>query len=235
MDPQTLLAVLSIVVIDLTISGDNALVIGMAAHRLDPKQRRLAILFGAGGAIVLRVSFTAAAALLLRVPLLQACGGVLLLWIAFKLLRQGQGESAEAHQQGRNLFDAIRIIIIADAVMSLDNILAVAGASHGDISLLLFGLCLSMPIVMAGSNLVAGLIGRYGWLLPLGSGVLAWTAGGMILEDQLLHRYLPDHAALEYGLPLLLVALVLGSHLVSGRLESLKRSSSVAGGSLFRP
>ena len=220
---ETLAAVLSIVIIDLTISGDNALVIGMAAHRLPASQRRLAILLGTGGAVGLRVLFTALAAVLLSVPLLQAFGGLILLWIAVKLLRQGEAEVRGDHQAGRSLIDAIRIIIVADAVMSLDNILAVAGASHGDLSLLLFGLALSMPIVMFGSSLVATLIDRARWLLQLGAVVLAWTAGQMILEDRIVGFYLPEYGALEVGLPIILAMAVLGGSMMWSRLTAGNR------------
>ncbi len=209
MNLEILAAVLGIVIIDLTISGDNALVIGMAAHRLPPAQRRLAILFGSGCAIGLRVLFTALAALLLAVPLLQALGGLILLWIALKLLREEGEESNGNHRHGVNLIDAIRIIVLADVAMSLDNVLAVAGASHGDVGLLLFGLALSMPIVMFGSNLVATLIGRFRWLLQVGAAVLVWTAGGMILEDHVVGSYLPEHQASQIGLSVLLAGAVL--------------------------
>lgn len=211
MTVETLAAVLSIVVIDLTISGDNALVIGMAAHQLPSDQRRLAIALGTAGAVGLRVLFTALAAVLLSVPLLQAVGGVLLAWIALKLLLQGTSHSESSHRPGKTLLEAIQIIIVADAVMSLDNILAVAGASHGSLPLLLFGLALSMPIVMFGSGLVANLISRFRWLVYLGAGVLAWTSGQMILDDRIVGSYLPHHWMLEIGLPALIASMVLGA------------------------
>ncbi len=182
-------AVLSIIVIDLVLSGDNAVVIGMAARRLSPEQRRRAILFGAGGAIVLRIIFTTLTVLLLRVPLIQAIGGAVLIWIAFGLLREDHSEHEV--KEGGNLLEAIRTIIAADVVMSLDNILAVGGAAHGDLRLLLFGLALSMPIIMFGSNLVAVLLNRLPWLAYLGAGILFYTAGEMILSDPIVGRVLP--------------------------------------------
>lgn len=172
-------------IIDLTLSGDNALVIGMAAHRLPPKQRRMAVLFGAGGAIFLRVLFAAMAAVLLSVPFIQFVGGVVLVWIALKLLRDEHAPE-KAHSAGGSLFDAVKIIILADVVMSLDNILAVGGAAHGSIELLAFGLLLSMPLVIFGSSLLANLMNRLRWILYVGAFVLVWTGAGMILEDPLV-------------------------------------------------
>ena len=211
MDLGTLAAALSIVVIDLTLSGDNAVVIGMAAHRLPPRQRRLAVVFGASGAIGLRVLFTALAALLLGVPLLQAAGGLVLAWIAYKLLRQEQEETGTSPKHGESLMEAVRIIILADVVMSLDNILAVGGAAHGSIPLLLFGLALSMPIVMFGSSLLASLMNRLHWLVYLGAAVLAWTSGQMVLDDRLVGPYFPDHWSVRVGLPILVAAVVVAA------------------------
>ncbi len=181
-------AILSIIVIDLVLSGDNAVVIGMAARRLSPENRRRAIIFGGGGAVGLRVLFTAMAALLLGVPYLQALGGLLLLYIAYKLLRP-QDHSAHVTEAG-SLREAIHTIVLADVVMSLDNILAVGGAAHGDVGLLLFGLILSIPILLLGSELVARLLGRFPILVYLGAFVLILTAVQMILEDDVVHdRY----------------------------------------------
>ncbi len=202
-------AIFSIVMIDLVLSGDNAVVIGMAARRLDPAQRRQAIIAGAGGAIILRVIFTIAAALLLRVPLIQAGGGMILLWIAFTLLRQ-EDEGDHEIRSGGTLFEAIRTIIIADVVMSLDNILAVGGAAEGHIPLLLFGLLLSMSLIMFGSNLVAALMQRLPWLVYLGAAVLVYTAGEMIFSDPIVGRYLPHNRTIEYTVIAVLIILIIG-------------------------
>jgi YjbE family integral membrane protein len=177
--------VLSIIVIDLILSGDNAVVIGMAARRLSPENRRRAIIFGGGGAVVLRMLFTAMAALLLDVPFLQAAGGVLLLYIALKLVRPQQ--HAEHVSEAGSLREAIKTIVLADVVMSLDNILAVGGAAHGNLWLLLFGLVLSIPILLFGSEMVARLLGRLPVLVYVGALVLIWTAVTMIFEDDLVH------------------------------------------------
>jgi YjbE family integral membrane protein len=177
--------VLSIIVIDLVLSGDNAVVIGMAARRLSPDQRRRAIIIGGGGAVVLRMIFTALAALLLGIPFLQAAGGLLLLWIAYKLLRP-EDHSAHVSEAG-SLSQAIKTIVLADVVMSLDNILAVGGAAHGHLGLLLFGLAFSIPLLLLGSELVARLLGRLPILVYAGAIVLVLTAVGMILEDEVVH------------------------------------------------
>ena len=157
---ESLTAILSIIIIDLVLSGDNAVVIGMAARSLSVENRRKAIIFGGAGAIGLRILFTALATVLLGIPYLQAIGGVLLFYIAFKLLRP-QGDGHGEIKEAGSLREAIQTIILADVVMSLDNILAVAGAAHGDIRLLMFGLLLSIPIILFGSELVARLLGRF--------------------------------------------------------------------------
>jgi YjbE family integral membrane protein len=200
--------VLGIVLIDLVLSGDNAVVIGMAARRLPSAQRRRAIIFGGGAAVVLRIVFTAIASKLLLVPLLQFVGGLLLVWIAFNLLRPETGE--EHVREGRNMLDAIRVIVIADAVMSLDNMLAVGAAAHGSIELLLFGLILSIPLLLVGSSLVASLMNRFPWLLWIGAAVLAWTAGRMIAEDRRLHVLFEGLPRPELLVPAVVVVLVLG-------------------------
>lgn len=207
MDLDLIKAILSIVVIDLVLSGDNAVVIGMAARLLPPGQRKRAIVFGAVGAIGLRVLFTALVALLLGVPLLQAIGGVLLLWIAFKLLRQQ--ESHTEVREGSTLFEAVRTIVLADVIMSLDNILAVGGAAHGSLTLLLFGLALSMPLILFGSNLVAILMNRIPWLIYVGAGVLVYTAAEMILSDPVLYDYTPEMLWFEWAVIAVLVAGIL--------------------------
>jgi YjbE family integral membrane protein len=202
-------AILSIVVIDLVLSGDNAVVIGMAARRLSPEQRRRAILAGAAGAIGLRVLFTVLAAVLLDVPLIQGIGGLVLLWIAYTLLRQ-EDEAEHEIQSGNTLFAAIRTIIVADVVMSLDNILAVGGTAHGNLPLLLFGLALSMSLIMFGSNLVASLMHKVPWLVYLGAAILIYTAADMIFNDPIVGRYLPHTLWVEGMVIVALVGAIVG-------------------------
>jgi YjbE family integral membrane protein len=189
-----IVAVFGIVIIDLVLSGDNAVVIGMAARRLSPENRRKAIVWGGVGAVGLRILFTTIVTLLLSIPLLQAAGGLLLLWIAYKLLKP---HDIQAHvSEASSLRDAIRTIILADVVMSLDNILAVGGTAHGgaesrthQIVLLWFGLALSIPILLFGSALVARLLGRFPVLVYLGAIILVWTAVHMVLEDEFVHDW----------------------------------------------
>jgi YjbE family integral membrane protein len=185
-----LTSLLRIVIIDLALSGDNAVVIGMAAHRLPPKQRRQAILIGGGAAIGLRIVLTIIAAFLLLVPGLELVGGLLLIWIGFRLLEQEE-ESHEGIKVASNMKEAVTTILVADFIMSTDNVLGVAGASEGNVALLLFGLMLSMAILMFMGNLVADLLNRFWWLAYVGSGVIAWTGTLMVIKDPLIGRYLP--------------------------------------------
>src|SRR5262245_43446162 len=185
-----LTSLLRIVIIDLALSGDNAVVIGMAAHRLPPKQRRNAILIGGAAAIGLRIILTVIAAYLLLVPGLELVGGLLLIWIGFRLLEQEE-ESHEGVKIASTMREAIVTILVADFIMSTDNVLGVAGASEGNIGLLFFGLILSMAILMFMGNLVAELLNRFWWLAYVGSGVIAWTGTLMVVKDPLIERYLP--------------------------------------------
>lgn len=184
MEADFIAKIASIVLIDLVLSGDNAVVIGMAARSLPADARKRAIVLGGLGAVVLRVTFTILAALLLDIPLLRAIGGVLLLWIAYKLVRP----HADAHNvsEASSLAAAVQTIILADFVMSLDNILAVGGASEGHMGLLIFGLLFSIPILMLGSELVARVLGRLPILLYVGVVVLVFTATRMILHDDVV-------------------------------------------------
>lgn len=208
LDADLFQRVLSIIIIDLVLSGDNAVVIALASRHLPPRQRRLAIILGGGAAVGLRVLFTALAAILLGVPLLQAIGGVILIWIAYKLLAP-EPEAAHEVREASRLWEAIRTITLADVVMSLDNVLAVGGAAHGDVTLLMFGLALSIPIVLFGSGFVANLMGRLPWLAHVGSLVLVRAATDMILHDARVSPYLPHDPVLPYVLPLAIFAAIL--------------------------
>jgi YjbE family integral membrane protein len=187
----TLESLAKIIVSDLVLSGDNAVVIGLAVQGLRQPLRRRAILWGTVGAIVLRVIFTIFATFLLKVPLLSALGGFALLWIGWKLLSQVEESVDEAHEVRGGFIDAIRTIIIADAVMSLDNALAVAGAARGEIVLLLIGLALSIPLLMVGANVISSLMNRFAWLPLIGAALIAWVGADLIHEDKLLQGVLP--------------------------------------------
>src|SRR5690349_20730514 len=207
MEADFIAKIASIVLIVLVLSGDNAVVIGMAARRLPPDARKRAILLGGLGAVVLRVTFTIMAALLLDIPLLRAIGGVLLLWIAYKLVRPH--EDTHSVSEADSLSQAVRTIIMADLVMSLDNILAVGGASEGHLGLLIFGLLVSIPILMLGSELVARLLRRLPILLYVGVVVLVLTATRMILHDdkvkELYHANHIETAILAAALSALII------------------------------
>jgi YjbE family integral membrane protein len=202
---------LSIILIDLVLSGDNAVVIGMAAHRLPARQRRMAILFGAGAAIVLRVALTAVATILLRLDWIRLIGGGLLLWIGFKLLKEEE-EAHEGAAGSGGFLEAISTIIVADVVMSVDNILGVAAAARGDIGLLIFGLVLSMAIMMAGGSLVASMIDRFRWLVYLGSAVIAWTGAEMAFEDPAVELLLGESDTTYLLVALITVAVLVAAH-----------------------
>lgn len=206
---EQLTAILSIIIIDLVLSGDNAVVIGMAARSLSPENRRRAIIFGGAGAVGLRILFTALATVLLTIPYLQAVGGVLLFYIAFRLLRPQHDAHGDIKEAG-SLREAIQTIILADVVMSLDNILAVAGAAHGDFRLLMFGLLLSIPILLFGSELVARLLGRFPAFLYLGAFVLVHAAVAMVLHDATFEDRLHTEMWQELALSLAITAAIVG-------------------------
>jgi YjbE family integral membrane protein len=183
MDPEFWARVVGIIIIDLTLAGDNALVIALAVRNLPKRQQFLGRIWGTAGAVGLRLAFIAIAAQLLRIPFLQLVGGLLLLWIAFKLVHHESG--AEGHvRQGGSLREAVWIIIVADAIMSLDNVLAVAAAADGDMKLVVFGIALSIPIVVWGSGILATLMNRFIWIIWIGGGILGYVAGEMIMKDK---------------------------------------------------
>jgi len=192
--PQFLLDALSIVLIDLLLAGDNAVVIAMAVRSLPPAQRRLGILLGAGLAVVLRIGITFFAAQLLKMPYIKLVGGAAILWIAVKLLSEGTGE--EEGKEASSMLQAMWVILVADITMSTDNILAVAGASKGSLFLLIFGLGLSIPFVVFTSRLLSTLMDRYPAILYVGSAVLGRVGGEMMVTDPWVQqRFAPPHWA----------------------------------------
>src|SRR3990172_10178670 len=204
---------LAIVIIDLSLAGDNALVIALAVRTLPPREQFYGRIGGTFGAVALRLAFIAIISQLLRIPFLQAVGGLILIWIAVKLVRQdaGGGEGGHKVRQGTTLREAVWIIIVADVIMSLDNVLAVAGAAHGDLVLVAFGIGLSIPIVIWGSGLLARLMNRFQWIIWLGGGILGYVAGEMILKDTLVAGWLGGvGGGVHYPLPVVLGAPVAG-------------------------
>lgn len=181
---EYLASVAQIILIDIVLSGDNAVVIAMAAHRLPAYQRKQAILWGGGIAIGLRILFTLVMAFLLMIPGVRLVGGLVLTWIACKLLWEEEDEEITPDMADKSAIAAIFTIFVADFVMSLDNMLAVAGASHGDWVRLLMGLFVSIGIIMTCSAFIARLMNRFKWIVYLGAIILAYTAGDMMLGDR---------------------------------------------------
>jgi YjbE family integral membrane protein len=205
-DPEFWARWLSIVILDLTLAGDNALVIAMAVRTLPRRQQFWGRVWGSLGAVVLRLAFIAIITYLLKIPLLQFAGGLLLIWIATKLIRQSTDEASNGPaRHGTSMLEAVWIIIVADVVMSLDNVLAVAGAAHGNLLLVVFGISLSLPLVVWGSGILARLMVRYSWIIWLGGGILGYVAGEMILKDYWVAAWLGEATrVLHYPLPLVL-------------------------------
>ena len=183
----------SIVVIDLSLAGDNALVIALAVRSLQPREQWRGRLWGTAAAVALRLLFITIVSALLTIPLLQLAGGLLLLWIAVKLVNPG-GASEGPARPGTSLRQAIWIIVVADVTMSLDNVLAVAAAARGDLLLVTFGIALSLPLVVWGSGLLSRLMARHTWIIWVGGGVLGYVAGEMITDDPIVRSWLGAHA-----------------------------------------
>jgi YjbE family integral membrane protein len=184
--------------VNLILSGDNAVVIAMAARRLEGRQRRIAIIWGAAGAVVLRLIFAAVVVYLLRIPFLQVVGGLLLLWIAWNLVHEDTSEEGEEKvQAGTSAWEAIRIIIVADAVMSLDNVIALVSASNGNFLLLVLGLATTIPLVIYGAALLTSLLDRFPILVYVGAGLLVYIAVEMFFKDKAAHEYLKPYEHLE--------------------------------------
>ena len=176
------LAVGQIILIDIVLSGDNAVVIALACRNLTVDQRKKGIFWGVAGAVLLRVVLTACAALVMGLPWLKLVGGLLLLWIALKLMLP-EDEDGHAIEASGNLRGAVKTIIVADFVMSLDNVIAVAGAAHGSMALLLFGLAVSIPLIVWSSQLILRWMERWPWIVLLGAGLLGYVAGQMLFTD----------------------------------------------------
>jgi len=202
---EFLSALLTIVIIDLVLAGDNAIVIGLAARNLPKDLQKKAIIWGTVGAIVIRALATLIVVWLLRIPGLLLVGGLLLTWIAYKLLVEEKKHDLEA---GDTIWAAIRTIVIADAVMGLDNVLAIAGASHGSYLMVVLGLLISVPIVVWGSTLILKYIERYPVIVDIGAAVIAYTAGKMIVDEPLVANIFAS-PIIKWGVIILIIALVM--------------------------
>ncbi|MBP2111796.1 TerC family protein [Paenibacillus silagei] len=178
---DSLLLLGEILMINLVLSGDNAMVIAMASKNLPEKHRKLAVWWGAAGAVALRCILTFAAVLLLKIPYIEAGGAMLLLWISFKLLLE---DEEELRIEGSpSVWKSVRTILLADFIMSLDNVLAIAGLAKGDLALIVIGIAISIPIVVWGSGIIVGWLHRFPVLIFIGAYILAYTAGNMLLQD----------------------------------------------------
>jgi YjbE family integral membrane protein len=199
--PEFWLALSQIILINIVLSGDNAVVIALASRSLPPKQQKMAILCGSVGAIVLRVILTFFAVYLLSLPYLKLAGAALLLWIGVNLLKGEDGdEELEGHS---NLTAAIKTIIIADLVMSLDNVIGVAAAAKGNIVLLVVGLGISIPLIIYGSTLILKLMTRFPVIVTIGAALLGWVAGEMAFSDPAIKAWAEGHHNLHYIPPVI--------------------------------
>ncbi len=229
-DPTTLvfwIAVLQIIAIDILLGGDNAVVIALACRKLPDEQRKKGIFWGVAGAIILRVILIFFALQLLAVPWLKFVGALLLFWIGIKLLQpeeEGHGDVAAA----TTLAAAIKTIIVADAVMSLDNVIAVAAAAHGSMVLVTFGILVSIPIVVWGSQLVLKLMDRYPIVITAGGALLGWIGGGMIPGDPALADFFAGMPYAKYGLAILGAVLVIAiGKLLAMKAEKARHAAPV--------
>ena len=224
-------ALLAIILIDLVLAGDNAIVIALAARGLPGKLRTKAIIWGTVGAIVVRSLMTIGVVWLLKIPGLMLVGGLGLLWIAYKLLVPGDEDNT--HGSGVTTFwGAMKTIVVADALMGVDNVLGVAGAAHGDFTLVVIGLLVSVPIVVFGSSVVLKLVDRFPVIIQLGAAVLAYTAAHMVVAEPLLDPVFDQptmaHTALRYAVYALAIGGVLGAGWYTARRQQLNQQQRQA-------
>lgn len=210
-------ALLAIVLIDLALSGDNALLIGMASRGLPMAQRRRAIVLGGGLAVALRIAAAAVVTFLLAIPHLQLVGGLVLAVIAYRLVRPGTAKEARSAQPAGSLREAVLTIVVADATMSVENVLGVGGAAHGDLPLIAFGLGLSIPIVLFGSGLIARVLDLAPRLVWLGALALVWTSADMILGDPAIDPHVADHWAISAATAVAILGVVAGARALRHR------------------
>ena len=211
--PEFWIALSQIILINIVLSGDNAVVIALASRSLPPRQQKKAILFGSAGAVGLRVVLTFFAVYLLSQPYLKLLGSALLLWIGVGLLKGDDGEAELASHS--NLAAAIKTIIVADLVMSLDNVIGVAAAAKGDLLLLVIGLVISIPLIIYGSTLILKLMTRFPIIVTVGAGLLGWVAGEMAISDPSITGWVEQHHYLHTMAPLTgaLLVIVVGKWL----------------------
>jgi YjbE family integral membrane protein len=189
---QFWLSIVQIILIDILLGGDNAVVIALACRQLPPNLRKKGIAYGVVGAIFLRIVLISFALQLLELPYLKVVGAVLLLWVGIKLMIPEPDDPHEKIKGHDHLWGAIRTIVVADAVMSIDNVIAVAGAARGDIVLVIFGVLVSIPIIVYGSQFVLKLMDKFPVVITLGAGLLGWIAGDMLVTDAVIKPFTTD-------------------------------------------
>ena len=224
MEAAFLAKIASIILLDIVLSGDNAVVIALACRNLAKEQRKKAILLGTGGAIGLRIVLTFVAVWLLQIPLVKVVGGLLLLYIAFDLLRSGD-EDPDV-KSGNNLFAAVRTIIVADFVMSLDNVLAIAGVANGHIGLVALGLLVSIPLIVFGSQIIIKLMEKFPILIWIGALLIAYTAGTMVVDDKYGHQLVEaTFPMMEHLIPIISMVLliIIGVWTKNRQVRNIKR------------
>ena len=219
-----LMALLTIIMIDLVLAGDNALVIGLAARNVPPHLQKRVILWGTAGAIAIRIAFTLGIVWLLKIPGLMLAGGLLLLPVAYKLMNPSHDDNETHGSANTSFWAAIKTIIVADALMGVDNVLGVAGAAQGNFLLVVLGLLISVPIMVWGSSLVLKWVDKYPSIITIGSGVLIWTATQMILDEKILVPYLPAHTWFDEVSGAILTVAILGAFMY--RQQQKKRATA---------
>ncbi len=208
--PHFFSGLLSIIIIDLVLAGDNAVVIALAARRLPHARQRTAIFWGTFGAVAVRMALTIAVVYLLKLPGLMLAGGIVLIPIGWNLLRQNDVHAPPHVKQATSLASAIRTIVVADALMGLDNVLGIAGAAKGHVGLVVIGLMISVPLVVWGSTLILRLMERFPFIIYVGAGVIAWTAARMISNDRFFGGWFDAHPWAPWLLDAILIAGVCG-------------------------
>ncbi|WP_245533967.1 TerC family protein [Effusibacillus pohliae] len=203
--------IFNVILIDIVLGGDNAIFIAMACRRLPHRLRKKTVFWGMMGAVVVRAALAVVAIQLMRIPLLELLGGLLLVWIAYRLLVQNHGHRPV--HAGQNFWSALKTILIADTVMGIDNILAIAGAAHGNVWVLITGFFVSIPLIIWGSRLLLQWIDRYPVISYAGASMIAWTGGSLIVEDEFAHRFMQLVPYADLAIPLLLAIVVVISGL----------------------
>ena len=223
---EAVIALLQIIVINVVLSGDNAVVIALACRRLSPKHQKLAFIWGSAGVVVLMVGLTAIVVWLLSLPYLEIAGSIMLAWIGIKLLAAEEEGDDGAVEQKSTLMAAIRTIIIADIIMSLDNVLAMAGAAKGHLWMLIVGLAITVPVIIFGSALLMKLMERFPVFVLVGAGLIGWVAGEMIISDPSIKPWVDANAAaLHWVSPIVFTLAVIGTGKILERIAARKASA----------